>query len=60
MVLTEFNESIFLDLVRKEEREEGQDDLVNAINRIRKGETVQQLIESGVDERTAHLAFGCR
>ena len=64
MVLTEFDESVYMDLLRKEvraeAREEGQADLVNAINRIRNGETVQDLIDSGVDSLTANLAYGCR
>lgn len=64
LVLTEFDESVYMDLLRKEvraeAREEGQADLVNAINRIRNGETVQDLIDSGVDSLTANLAYGCR
>ena len=45
---------------RAEGLAEGQNRLVDAIRRIHSGETVQQLIDSGVDETTANLAYSCR
>ncbi len=60
MVLTEFNEKVFVNSIKAEGRVEGQNDLVKAIERIRGGETVEDLIKSGVDEHTANLAFAYR
>ena len=46
--------------IRSESKDEAQNALVNAIQRIRAGETVDELIASGVDEQTANLAYTCR
>ncbi len=41
-------------------RTEGQNELAKAIKRIHNGETIEDLIKSGVDEHTANLAYSCR
>ena len=41
-------------------RTEGRNALADAIKRIHAGESVQDLIDSGVDEQTANLAYSCR
>lgn len=42
---------------RKEGHEEGQSILVDAVKRLRAGETPEQLMKSGVDEKTVNLAM---
>ena len=44
---------------RTEGRAEGQSELANAIHRLKSGETMEQLIASGVDDKTANLAKSC-
>ncbi len=43
----------------KKGREEGQNQLANAIKRLKSGETDEQLLKSGVDEKTVNLAKAC-
>lgn len=57
MLLAEQYAAADLRAVRSYERKEGQSILVDAVKRIRAGETPEQLMKSGVDERTVNLAM---
>ena len=54
--ITEYNEKTFVDGIRAEGREEGQNLLATVVQRLRKGETPEQLQASGVDYKTLELA----
>ena len=41
----------------QEGRQEGQNILVDAVNRLRRGETPEQIIASGIDQKTVDLAL---
>ena len=41
---------------RREGRSEGQSELVKAVELLRQGKTVDELIESGIDQKTVDLA----
>ncbi len=55
-VLTEYDEEKTLRTIAREEREEGQNDLVAVIGRMRNGESRESIIASGADEHTADRA----
>ena len=55
-VLTEYDEEKTLRTIAREEREEGQNDLVAVIGRMRNGESRESIIASGVDKYTADRA----
>ena len=42
---------------RQEGRQEGQNILVEAVNRLRRGETPEQIVASGIDQKTVDLAL---
>ena len=44
----------------KEGRQEGVSLLADAIARIRKGSTVEDLVKDGVDEKIAEIAWTCK
>ena len=48
MCITEYNEKTFVDGIRAEGREEGQNLLATVVQRLRKGETPEQIQASGV------------
>ena len=54
--ITEYNEKSFVDGIRAEGREEGQNLLAMVVQRLRKGETPEQILASGVDPKTIELA----
>ena len=58
--ITEYNEKTFVDGIRAEGRaegrEEGQNLLATVVQRLRKGETPEQIQASGVDYKTIELA----
>ena len=54
--ITEYNEKTFVDGIRAEGREEGQNLLAAVVQRLRKGETPEQIKASGVDSKTIELA----
>ena len=56
MCITEYNEKTFVDGIRAEGRAEGQNLLVEVVQRLRKGETPEQIQASGVDLKTIKLA----
>ena len=56
MCITEYNEKSFVDGIRAEGRAEGQNLLVTVVNRLRNGETAEQIIASGIDAETVALA----
>ncbi len=60
MCITEYNEKTFVDGIRAEGRaegrEEGQNLLATVVQRLRKGETPEQIQASGVDSKTIELA----
>ena len=60
MCITEYNEKSFVDGIREEGRaigrEEGQNLLATVVQRLRKGETPEQIQASGVDQKTIELA----
>ena len=56
MCITEYNEKTFVDGIRAEGREEGQNLLATVVQRLRKGETPEQIQASGVDYKTIELA----
>mgnify|MGYP002521681901 CR=1 FL=1 len=68
MCITEYNEKSFVDGIRAEGREEGraegrvigreedQNLLATVVQRLRKGETPEQIQASGVDSKTIELA----
>ena len=60
MVITEFNEEVFVKGIREEGREEGQNSLIEAIERLRNGESKEEIIASGIDEHTVELAEGVK
>lgn len=43
MCITEYNEKTFVDGIRAEGREEGQNLLATVVQRLRKGETLEQI-----------------
>ena len=55
MCITEYNEKTFVDGIRAEGRE-GQNLLATVVQRLRKGETPEQIQASGVDYKTIELA----
>lgn len=57
MLLAEKYAAADLRAVRSYERKEGQSILLDAVKRIRAGETPEQLMKSGVDEKTVNLAM---
>ena len=54
--ITEYNEKSFVDGIREEGREEGQNLLATVVLRLRNGETPEQILSSGVDSKTIELA----
>ena len=76
MVITEYNEEVFVNGIRNEGyedgiaqgkelgrreglrqvRSEGQSELVRAVELLRQGKTTDELIESGIDQKTVDLA----
>ena len=60
MILTEFNEEVFVKGMKEEGREEGQSDLVNAVKLLRQGKTEQEIVQLGIDQRTIDLAVGIK
>ena len=58
--ITEYNEKTFVDGIRAQGRadgrEEGQNLLATVVQRLRKGETPEQIQASGVDSKTIELA----
>ena len=58
--ITEYNEKTFVDGIREEGRAEGraegQNLLVTVVQRLRKGETPEQIQASGIDSQTVELA----
>ena len=58
--ITKYNEKSFVDGIRAEGRaigrEEGQNFLAIVVQRLRKGETPEQIQASGVDQKTIELA----
>lgn len=56
MVLTEFDEEVFVDGIREEGREEGKNDLINAIRMIREGKDKNEIIAQRIDAKTVELA----
>ena len=54
--ITEYNEKSFVDGIREEGREEGQNLLATVVLRLRNGETPEQILASGVDAKTIELA----
>ena len=64
MVITEYNEEVFVNGIRNEGfedgvaqgRSEGQSDLVKAVELLRQGKTAEELVKSGIDKKTVELA----
>ena len=56
-ILTEYDEEKHMRLTRKQSREEGQDLLVNVIERLRGGEKEESILASGVDRGTVDRAL---
>ncbi len=60
MVITEYNKEVFVNGIRNEGYEDGiakgQSELVKAVELLRQGKTVDELIESGIDQKTIDLA----
>ena len=64
MILTEFNEEVFVKGIKEEGIEEGieegQSKLVNAVKLLRQGKTEQEIVQMGIDQRTIDLAVGIK
>lgn len=60
MVITEFNEEVFVKGILEEGLEKGQSLLVEAVERLRSGESREDIISSGIDEHTVELAEGIK
>ena len=64
MCITEYNEKTFVDGIRAEGRAEGHaegitdgmNQLADAVKRLRSGETPEQLMAGGFDQKTIELA----
>ena len=64
MVITEYNEEVFVNGIRNEGYEDGiakgQSELVRAVELLRKGKTSEELIESGIDQKMVELAIAIK
>lgn len=68
MCITEYNEKTFVDGIREEGRAEGREEgrvegraegqnlLATVVQRLRNGETPEQILASGIDSQTIELA----
>lgn len=59
MCITEFNEEVFINGIREEGLEQGQNLIVDTIHRLKNGESAEDIINSGIDKTTVELALTC-
>ncbi len=59
MCITEYNEVETMEAFKEEGREEGREDMLNAVQGLRSGKSEEDLRLAGMDEATIRMAKMC-